>query len=102
VLSLVVVMLFSESPRRDVGFLVLLFGLIIFIPVWAMRTPAPPGEKKAWRWHWRWFRRRSRTRNARQRMYWRRKRHQSHHQPFGTPERTASTFVAAPRKPTGP
>jgi hypothetical protein len=101
--SLVVVMLFADSPGLYAVLVAATFGLITLIPVRALQTPEAPGPKKFTRWKWRWRWRSRRQRAASQRKHWMRKAGQSDHRPFGTPELPRpSTFVAAPRKPTGP
>ena len=98
---LFVVMVFSESQRRDVAIVAVVFGLIALIPALSLRTPRDPAEKKDRRW-WMFWRRKKRKKDSMQR-YWRRKRGQDKNKPFGHPEPARpSTFVAAPRKPTEP
>ncbi len=103
VMSLVVVLVFSDSPRRDTILLAVVFGSIILVPVMALRPPKGPKAKKDATW-WKFWRRRRRKKEMLER-YWRRKRGQDHHKPFGTPEHAKpkqSTFVAVRRKPTEP
>ena len=98
---LFVVLAFSDSQRRDVAIVVIVFGLIMLVPIMALRTPPAPAEKKGSRW-WMFWRRKKRKKDSMQR-YWRRKRGQDKNKPFGHPEPArTSTFVAAPRKPTEP
>lgn len=101
VMSLVVVLLFSDSARRDTSIVAVVFGLILAVLVQTLRRPRDPAEKKRWRWRWPW--RRRAKRDGAERRYWKRKRGQSHNEPFGQREvPQPSTFVAAPRKPTEP
>ena len=98
---LFVVLVFSESQRRDVAIVVAVFALIALIPVFSLRKPSDPAEKRDRGW-WMFWRRRKRKKDSMQR-YWRRKRGQDKNRPFGHPEPARpSTFVAAPRKPTEP
>ena len=102
VLCLFVITVFSDTQARGIGFVVILFGVIILIPLSALRPPRDPKEKKARRW-WMFWRRRRRKKDLEGRL-WKRRRGQETNQPFGHPEATParSTFVAAPRKPTEP
>ena len=103
-LSLVVVLVFSDSPTRD-GLLVgAVFGVISLIPVWAMRTPKDPVARgRPRRFRFLSFFRRHKRQSDKEHVLWKRRRGQTHHQPFGAPEMPRpSTFVAAPRKPTDP
>lgn len=107
--GLFVVLAFSDSQRRDVAIVVAVFVAILLVAILPFRTPRDPAEKKDRTW-WMFWRRRKRKKEAMQR-YWKRKRGQDRHKPFGQPELTRpakpaparpSTFVAAPRKPTEP
>jgi hypothetical protein len=105
VISLVVVLVFADSPGSYMALVLATFAAILLIPVRALQTPKDPAEKKlrARRWRWRLWRRPQRP--AQMRRYWKRKPGQQEHRPFGTPDVDTpcpSTFVAAPRKPTGP
>jgi hypothetical protein len=104
VICLFVMMAFSDSQARGIAFVVILFGVIILIPISALRGPRDP-RAKGRRW-WMFWRRRKRKQDAEAR-HWKRRRGQEKHRPFGhrdvAPAPTApSTFVAAPRKPTEP
>ena len=102
VISLFVVMAFSNSPRRDLTIVGVVFATIILVPVMAMRPPKDPAEKKPPGW-WRFWRRRKLREQELRIKSWKRRRGQSHHTPFGTKEAPRpSTFVARPRKPTEP
>ncbi len=101
VVCLVMAVVFSESPGPYVAVVLITFGVIMLIPLRALRPPKDRAEKKGRRWRWPWPRRRERA--GRSGRYWKRKRGQVGHQPFGTPDLPRpSTFVAAPRKPTDP
>ncbi|GEM_PF-3676813 len=102
VISLFVVMAFSNAPRRDLAIVAVVFTAIIMIPVMAMRPPKNRAEKKPPGW-WRFWRRRKLRERELRIQSWKRKRGQGHHKPFGTRESPRpSTFVARPRKPTEP
>ena len=105
--SLFVILAFSDSQRRDVAVVIVVFAVIVLIPIMALRTPRDPGVKKERPW-WMFWMRRKRKKEAMQK-YWKRKRGQDRNRPFGQPEMAkptpavrTSTFVAAPRKPTEP
>ena len=99
--SLVVVLLFSDSPGLYTVVVAGTFTLILLVPMRALQTPKEPREKTKRKWSWRLRRRRARA--ASQRRTWMRKEGQSGHQPFGTPELVrSSTFVPARRRPTEP
>ena len=101
ILSLFVILVFSDSQTRDTVVVLVVFGVIVFIPMLVFRTPLDPAVKKHGRW-WMFWRRRKRKKDLMGR-YWKRKKGQEEHQPFGTREIVrSSTFVAAPRKPTEP
>ena len=101
VISLTVICVSSENPGRDMALLTAVFGFITAIPVWALRKPKNKLELKVrhrWRWPWQ---RRKKTAEA-SRLVWKRRRGQTHNQPFGTADvPQPSTFVRSPRKPTG-
>jgi hypothetical protein len=101
ILSLFVIVAFSDSPRRDTVLVLFVFGFIVCIPFWAMRTPKVRAARKQRGW-WMFWRRRRRKKDL-ERRAWKRKKGQDHHQPFGTSDRAQpSTFVPTRRKPTGP
>ena len=106
VACLFVILAFSDAQARAIAFVVILFGVIILIPVAALRTPRDRSVKKVRRW-WMFWRRRV-AKKGFDSPYWKRKRGQQKHVPFGHRQVTqpaaakSSTFVATPRKPTEP
>ena len=100
-ISLTVIWVSSNAPGRDTALLVIVFGVISAIPIWAVRKPKDPLQsrvRRRWRWPWQ----RHKKRQGLERQLWKRRRGQSQNQPFGTPElQQPSTFVRTPRKPTG-
>jgi putative copper export protein len=99
--TLFMIMAFSDSQKRDLVLVILVFVAIMLIPIWALRTPPERVEKRARGW-WMFWRRKKRKKDAAQR-YWKRRRGQDKNKPYGHKEVIRpSTFVAAPRKPTEP
>jgi hypothetical protein len=92
---------FSDSQKRDLFIVILVFAVIMLIPILALRSTPDRKEKRPRGW-WKFWRFRKRKKGPGQ-VYWKRRRGQDKNKPYGHKEVIRpSTFVSAPRKPTDP